>query len=251
MFNSLNASNLISTPHSSLMCFFSFNSTKLPDQVNQRTQTKARSAETRTINKTKPPPLTTSTITSSSDVKVENVSPDTSPLHHHTGSDATVPDDDKTVSQYHNGIANRRARSDTNRQKGSRKLKKEAEDTAAVKAIAKSIPEKQKVSGYAARYCQQRKVAENCSKCVEKEMLNALKVLDFDRPLLSPATKESMAKKRRCSEKLGSAESSSQERGTTATSVSAPVRRSKQSGSLGSGEILVLEVVYAMVFYLW
>ena len=176
---------------------------------------------------------------------MENVSPDTSPIHHSTittGSNITAPAKtvDTTESQHYNGITTRRARSDTDREKGSRKPKKETEDAAAVKSTAKSIPqlkEKQKSSGYAARYSQQRKAAENSNKCIEKETLNALKVLDFDRPLLSPATKESMAKKRRCSEKLASTESNSHECSTTATSVSAPVRRSKQLGSLECGEI--------------
>lgn len=241
------------------MFFSTLNSSKLLDKANQRThQTKTRSADVITGNKTKPPPPTTTTIvTSSNDVKVENVSPDTSPVHHTTTSsnttDKTTATQIITESQHHNGTTNRRAKSDTDREKISRKPKKEPEDVAAaVKGTAvKGVPqvkEKHRVTGYAARYSQQRKVAENSNKTIEKEMVNASRVLDFDRPLLSPATKESMAKKRRCSEKLCSTESSSQDASTTATSISAPVRRSKQSGSLGSGEIVWLLGLWLPVY---
>ena len=62
-------------------------------------------------------------------------------------------------------------------------------------------------------------------------------MFDVDRPLLSPATRESMAKKRRCSDKPFTDDSLAGTLDNSVTSISAPVRRTKHS-TLATGKVV-------------
>ena len=219
--------------------------------MNRLKHPKAQSAGTATTSKTQPT-LTDNTNTAiphEDEVKVENISPDTSPAHQSTTkpSDTLVHDktftktkqdesDGNNSSSVENSRIVRRVGSNKEKDRTTqRPPKKETEVTA--KASVKTAPvQKDKLkepTGYAARYIQKRAAAEynTSTKPIDKETLTA-GILDVDRPLLSPATRESMARKRRYSDKPITDDGS---QNNSVTSISAPVRRTKPSG-LTSGE---------------
>lgn len=210
---------------------------------------KAQSAGLTTSSKTQPTATTTATAVNSHDneVKVENMSPDTSPAHRANNKPTdTILDrtftktkqqaNDSTVQTVQDIQNTRRVIKD----KTTHKPKKDTEETPAAKALAKTLPvqkdKSKELTGYAARYSQKRAVEYN-SKMVEKETINALGMFDVDRPLLSPATRESMAKKRRRSDKPFTDESLASTLDNNVTSISAPVRRTKHS-TLASGKVV-------------
>ena len=199
---------------------------------------------------------TTAAISSHHDeVKVENISPDTSPLHQSTNKftntsllDKTFTkqevisgDNSSTVQNVRDTHNTRRAVLNREKDRITQKpSKKEAEVATGAKTSVKTVPlQKEKLkepTGYAARYFQKR-VAEHIAKPIEKDLVLTAGVLDFDRPLLSPATRESMARKRRCSDKPITDESVASSQNNNVTSISAPVRRTKPS-SLASGKAM-------------
>ena len=193
-------------------------------------------------------------------MKVENISPDTSPVHHSankptetpvldntftkTKQEGTAESDSSTIENLQGTQSTRRARSNRGKDRIIQKLpKKESEAAATAKTSVKTVPlqkeKPKKPTGDAERYFQKHAVEHSTStKSTEKETLTA-GILDIDKPLLSPATRESMARKRRCSDKLISDESLAGSQNNNVTSISAPVRRTKPS-SLASGEAVLL-----------
>jgi len=129
--------------------------------------------------------------------------------------------------------------------------KKETEVATNVKTTLKTVPiqkdKPKEPTGYAARYFQKRVAAENSTKPTEKDTVLTSGLLDFDRPLLSPATRESMAKKRRCSDKPVTDDSLASSQ-SNVTSISAPVRRTKPS-NLASGKSVFLLISCAPCAY--
>ena len=202
-------------------------------------------------NKTQPTLTDAATAATPHDneVKIENISPDTSPLHQSTNKPTNTLVLDKTLTktkQHRTAgsdtltVENLQGTQNTGRE-GSNRVKdrishkppkKDTEPPATAKTSIKTVPlqkdKPKEPTGYAARYFQKR-AAEHSTKPKEKEMI------DIDRPLLSPATRESMARKRRCSDKPITDESLANSQNNNVTSISAPVRRTKPS-TLGSGE---------------
>ena len=225
---------------------------------------KTQSAGTAASSKTQPSLKDTTVATSShnDDVKVENISPDTSPQHQSTNkpTDTSLLDtktkqvvtdgDDSSTVQNTQGTHNTR-RAVLNREKDritQKPSKKETEVAIAGKTSVKTVPlqrdRPKELTGYTARYFQKR-ATEHITKPIEKDLVLTAGVLDFDRPLLSPATRESMAKKRRCSDKQTTDDSMASSQ-SNVTSISAPVRRTKPT-SLASGEFLVLSLLECTV----
>lgn len=214
-------------------------------------QSKVQSAGTAASTKTQPTLATTAVTSRDNEVKVENISPDTSPVHHSsnkptgtstkTKQEETARNESTTVHNMQDA-QNNRTRSDKEKAKTAQKLKKETEVSAVVKSSMKSVTlqkdKPKEPTGYAARYIQKR-AAEQGTKTMEQEAVLTAGMLDIDigRPLLSPATRESMAKKRRCSDKPITGESLSGSQSNIVTSISAPVRRTKHS-SLASGKVM-------------
>lgn len=228
--------------------------------MNKLKHPKTQSAGTVASSKIQPSVKDTTAATTShnDDVKVENISPDTSPQRQSTNkpTDTSLLDktftkakqevtggDDSSAVQNAQGTHNTR-RAVLNREKDrttQKASKKETEVAAGAKTLVKTVPlqrdRPKELTGYTARYFQKR-ATEHVTKPIEKDLVLTAGVLDFDRPLLSPATRESMARKRRCSDKetIDDSMASSQ---SNVTSISAPVRRTKPT-SLASGELLVL-----------
>ena len=234
--------------------------------MNKLKHLKTQSAGTAASSKTQSSLKDTSAATSShnDDVKVENISPDTSPQHQSTNkpTDASLLDktftkqevtdgDDSSTVQNTQGTHNTR-RAVLNREKDritQKPSKKETEVATGGKTSVKTVPlqrdRPKELTGYAARYFQKR-ATEHTTKPTEKDLVLTAGVLDFDRPLLSPATRESMAKKRRCSDKQTTDDSMASSQNNNVTSISAPVRRTKPT-SLASGEFLVLSLLECTV----
>ena len=218
------------------------------EKVNKLKHPKTQSAGMAASSKTQPT-RTNTTASPNDEVKVENISPDTSPVHQSTNKpinaltkakqELTTGDDSSTVQNVPGTHNTRRAvlnrEKDRNTQKPTRK---ETEVAATAKTSVKAVPlqkdKPKEPTGYAARYFQKR-AAEHITTPIEKDLVLTAGVLDFDRPLLSPATRESMAKKRRCSDKPITDESLASSQNNNVTSISAPVRRTKPS-SLASGK---------------
>ena len=227
------------------------------EKVN-KLKPKTQSAGTATSSsKTQSTLKDTTAVTSShnDDVKVENISPDTSPQHQPTNkptdtslldkmftkTDLSGGDDPSTVQNVQGTHNTRRAVLNREKDRVTQKpSKKEAEVATGGKTSVKAVPlqrdRPKELTGYTARYFQKR-ATEHVTKPIEKDLVLTAGVLDFDRPLLSPATRESMAKKRRCSDKQTNDDSVANSQ-SNVTSISAPVRRTKPT-SLASGELLV------------
>lgn len=212
------------------------------EKVNRLKHPKAQSAGTATTSKAQPTltDTTNTTAPGEDEVKVENISPDTSPSHQSTNkpSDVTVLDKtfNKTKQDGKDSSENSRSirRAESNREKDRITQKKKETEATGKKTAPVQKDKTKEPTGYAARYFQKRAAAAEHStntKPMDKEILTA-GIIDVDRPLLSPATRESMARKRRCTDKPMTDDGS---QNTSVTSISAPVRRTKPS-SLASGE---------------
>ena len=225
--------------------------------MNRLKHPKAQSAGTATTSKAQPTLTdTTNTATPHEDeVKVENISPDTSPAHHSTNKPSNVTVLDKTFNKTkqdgkdsENSQSIKRAESNREKDRIAQK-KKEPEVTATAKKTAPVQKDKPKEpTGYAARYFQRRAAAADQhstnTKLMDKEILTA-GIIDVDRPLLSPATRESMARKRNKPITDDGSQNSS------VTSISAPVRRTKPS-SLTSGKTalwILCAYMFNCIFY--
>ena len=193
------------------------------------------------------------------EVKIENITPDTSPLHQSTNkpTDTMVldktftKDDSSTVQNVQRTQNTRRAVLNREKDRATQKPSKKETEVVNVKTSLKTVPlqkdKPKEPTGYAARYFQKR-AAENSTKPTEKDTVLTANLLDFDRPLLSPATRESMAKKRRCSDKPVTDDSLASSQSSNVTSISAPVRRTKPS-SLASGKSVFLYINRLIIYH--
>lgn len=191
------------------------------------------------------PAVSDTTASHKDEVKVENISPDTSPNHQSTNKPTNTLLDKtctKTKQERENNTSTVKNLpvTQTPRKAGSviQRPKKVIDPSMKTVPLQKDKPKEP--TGYAARYFQKR-AAEHGTKPIDKEVLTA-GILDIDRPLLSPATRESMARKRRSSDKPVSDESLATSLNSNVTSISAPVRRTKPS-SLASGKLVLLHYI--------
>ena len=223
--------------------------------MNKLKHPKSQSAGVAGGNKTQKTLTDTAVASHDNEVKVENISPDTSPAHQATDKpllnktftratqQADISGDDPTVKNVQDTRSDRTlVKSDKEGDRISQKAKKGSEEKVVNggKTSVKNLPlqkeRPKEVTGYAARYSQKRAAEKNNAKTLEREPLTT-ELLDINRPLLSPATRESMAKKRRCSDKSVTDDSVASSQASNVTSTSAPVRRTKHS-SLASGKVI-------------